>query len=96
MKGNAVDNTQSLISVIMPVYNREKTVRHSVESVLNQTYPHIELILINDGSKDSSLSVCRDIADHDGRVKVLDQANAGPAAARRTASATSPTDDIFA
>ncbi|MBR1584882.1 MAG: glycosyltransferase family 2 protein [Clostridia bacterium] len=73
---------RGLISVIMPVYNAEKTLAHSAESVLQQSYGEIELILINDGSRDSSLSLCRAIAAGDGRVRVIDQTNAGPAAAR--------------
>lgn len=66
----------------MPVYNAEKTLAASTSSVLTQTYGQLELILINDGSKDGSLALCRQIASKDPRVKVLDQPNAGPAAAR--------------
>ena len=73
---------QGRISVIMPVYNAEKTLRASVQSVLEQDYGAIELILINDGSRDKSLSLCREIAREDPRVQVIDQQNAGPAAAR--------------
>lgn len=77
-----------LISVIMPVYNAEKTLKNSVESVLSQSYPDIELILIDDGSRDRSLDLCRAIAQADRRVRVLSQKNAGPAAARNAALAT--------
>ena len=48
------------ISVIMPIYNCEKYLKRSIESVLNQTYKKLELILINDGSTDNSLKVCRE------------------------------------
>ena len=74
-----------LISVIMPVYNAEKTLAQSVESVLSQTYPQIELILVDDGSKDQSLRICREIEKSDSRVRVIAQKNAGPAIARNTA-----------
>ena len=74
-----------LISVIMPVYNAEKTLARSAASVLSQTYSHLELILIDDGSKDSSLEICREIEKSDPRVRVLSQQNAGPAIARNAA-----------
>jgi len=69
------------ISVVMPVYNAENYVRQAVESVLNQTYQNIELILINDGSTDNSLSVIQAyVADE--RVKILTQKNSGACVAR--------------
>lgn len=74
-----------LISVIIPVYNAEKTLNACVESVLSQSYSRIEVILVDDGSKDGSAALCRQIADRDGRVKFFSQPNAGPAAARNTA-----------
>ena len=74
-----------LISVIMPVYNAEKTLAASAESVLSQSYSSLELILVDDGSKDSSLTLCKSIAEKDQRVRVIAQANAGPAIARNTA-----------
>lgn len=74
-----------LISVIMPVYNAEKTVETSVMSVLAQSYPHLELILVDDGSKDESLRICRDLEKADNRVRVIAQKNAGPAMARNAA-----------
>lgn len=78
-RGNA------LISIIMPVYNAEKTLPATVDSVLQQTYPHLELILVDDGSKDDSLRLCRKFQEKDSRIKVLTQENQGPAAARNTA-----------
>ena len=76
-----------LISVIMPVYNAEKTLRASVDSVLQQTYPALELLLVDDGSRDNSLMLCRALAEEDGRVRVFTQENGGPAKARNTALA---------
>lgn len=78
---------QSLISVIMPVYNAEKTLSASVDSVLSQSYSALELILVDDGSKDGSLRLCQEIASKDARVKVISQPNAGPAMARNAALA---------
>lgn len=74
-----------LISVIMPVYNAEKTLARSAASVLSQSYPQIELILVEDGSKDQSLAKCREIEKSDPRVRVIAQGNAGPAIARNAA-----------
>ncbi len=71
-----------LISVIVPVYNAEKYLKQCVESILNQTYQNIELILIDDGSTDNSLDICNRYKKADNRVKVITQKNAGAAAAR--------------
>ena len=49
---------KELISVIIPIYNAEKYLRQCLESVINQTYKQLEIILVNDGSTDGSLSVC--------------------------------------
>ena len=74
-----------LISVIMPVYNAEKTLEKSAASILSQSYPQIELILVDDGSKDQSLRICREIEKSDPRVRVIVQENAGPSVARNAA-----------
>lgn len=70
------------LSVIVPVYNKEKFLSKCIESILNQTYKNIELILVNDGSADSSLSICNDYAKKDGRIIVVDKPNGGAASAR--------------
>ena len=70
------------ISVIVPVYNCEDYVGISIESVLKQTYQNWELILINDGSTDSSLSICQVYAQRDQRIKIIQSENLGPANAR--------------
>lgn len=71
-----------LISIIIPVYNAEKFLKKSIESVINQSYENIELILINDGSTDSSEMICDKYAVADNRIKLISQKNSGPAAAR--------------
>ncbi len=68
----------------MPVYNAEKTLTRSIGSVLSQTYSQLELILIDDGSKDHSLAICHEMEKKDPRVRVICQKNAGPAVARNT------------
>ncbi len=69
-----------LISVIIPTYNGEKTIIETIESVLNQTFQDFELIVINDGSQDSTLEIVSCIQD--SRMKVLSYPNAGLAASR--------------
>lgn len=72
------------VSIIVPVYKSEKSIGRCVESILAQTYRDIELILVDDGGGDSSLSICQDFASRDARVKVISQENGGPARARNT------------
>ena len=71
-----------LISVIIPVYNVEKYVEKTVLSILNNAYPNIEVICVNDGSTDNSLAVLQAIAQTDERVKVFDKQNGGVTSAR--------------
>lgn len=78
------DKNKPLISVIIPVYNVYDYLRKSIESVLNQTYEELEVILIDDGSTDLSGNVCDEYKNRDERVKVLHQKNAGLSAARNS------------
>ena len=71
-----------LISIIVPVYNVERYLPKCINSVLNQSVSDWELILVNDGSIDSSLQVCREYEQKDNRIKVIDQANQGVSVAR--------------
>lgn len=70
------------ISIIIPVYNAECYLRHCIESVIAQTYEDWETILVNDGSKDGSLTICQEYALKDNRIKVIDKPNGGPSSAR--------------
>lgn len=70
------------ISVIVPVYNAEKYLHECVESILSQTYPDFEIILINDGSADNSGRMCDEYAAMDSRVRVYHKANGGVSSAR--------------
>ncbi len=71
-----------LISVLLPVYNVEKYLCECLESVVNQTYKNIEIILVDDGSTDSSGAICDEYAQKDSRIKVIHQKNRGLAAVR--------------
>jgi glycosyltransferase involved in cell wall biosynthesis len=84
-----------MISVIVPVYNAEKFLNKSIESVINQSYKSVELILVNDGSTDSSEIICNKYALADNRIKVISQKNSGPAAARNTGIRYATGDLIF-
>lgn len=70
------------ISVIIPVYNVEKYLRRCVDSVLNQTYKDIEVILVDDGSPDKSPAICDEYVLKDNRVKVIHKLNGGQSSAR--------------
>ena len=71
-----------MVSVVIPVYNGEKTVERCLKSVINQTYKFLDIIVIDDGSTDRSYILCQSIAEHDSRVRVFRQKNKGVSAAR--------------
>lgn len=70
------------VSIILPVYNREDTIKDSIESIINQTYSNWELIIVDDGSKDNSEEICKKYAMKDNRINVIHQENNGPSSAR--------------
>ena len=70
------------ISIIIPVYNVENFLEQCIESVISQTYQNLQIILINDGSTDSSLNICKSYALKDERIQVIDQKNVGLSGAR--------------
>ena len=74
-------NKQSLISVIIPVYNVEKYLKICLESVVNQTYKNLEIIIVNDGSTDNSLNIMNKYKS-DKRVKIYSKENGGLSSAR--------------
>lgn len=73
---------KDLISVIVPVYNAEKTLEKCIESILNQTYKKIELLLIDDGSTDASLKTCQSYSDRLENVTTIHKNNGGQSSAR--------------
>lgn len=70
------------VSVIVPIYNSEKYLPMCIESIINQSYKNLEMILVDDGSKDNSLTICNEYADRDHRIKVIHQENRGVSTAR--------------
>ncbi|GHT18139.1 glycosyl transferase family 2 [Bacteroidia bacterium] len=68
---------EHLISIIIPVYNVEKYLRACLDSVVNQTYTNLEILLIDDGSTDRSFEICNEYAVNDSRVKIFHQENKG-------------------
>ena len=75
------------VSVIVPVYNAEKCIKRCADSILNQDYPELELILVDDGSRDRSWEIMQAIAAADSRVKAIHQENGGVSSARNRALA---------
>lgn len=71
-----------LISVIVPIYNAEPYLRKCIDSILAQTYPELEVILVDDGSSDQSGVICEEYAQRDKRIIVIHQENTGQAGAR--------------
>ena len=73
---------KGLVSIIIPVYNTERYLQRCLDSVLNQTYKNIEIIIIDDGSTDCSLKICKQYANLDQRITLIHQDNAGVSVAR--------------
>ena len=71
-----------MVSIIVPIYNKEKELNKCILSLINQSYKNLEIILINDGSKDSSKCICEKFKNQDSRVKLIDKENAGVELAR--------------
>ena len=84
-----------MISVILPIYNVEAYLPQSVESVLNQTYKDLQIILVDDGAKDSSGSLCDEYAKKDSRIKVIHKPNGGLSDARNVGTEAATGDWIF-
>lgn len=72
-----------IVSIIVPVYNSQEFIEECINSIINQTYRKLEIILVDDGSADNSLQICNDIAQTDNRIIVLSQSNKGVVNARR-------------
>jgi len=76
------NHKNELISVIVPVYNVEQYLEKCVDSIINQTYKNIEIILVDDGSKDNSGKMCDELQQKDDRIKVIHKENGGLSDAR--------------
>ncbi len=77
-----MDIIKSLVSIIVPVYNTQDYLKRCVDSLQKQTYPNLEIILMDDGSTDNSLDICRKFAEADARIKVISHPNRGVGAVR--------------
>lgn len=77
-----MEKENDLISIIVPVYNVENYLQRCIDSIVNQSYCNIEVLLINDGSTDGSLAICNENAKKDGRIIVINQNNHGLAFVR--------------
>lgn len=80
--GEDVTMETGKISVIVPIYNAETSLKRCVNSIINQSYTNIEIILVDDGSTDDSANICDEYAHKDPRIRVLHQINSGLAGAR--------------
>lgn len=83
-----------LISVIMPVYNGEKYLSQALNSIRHQTYSNLEIIVVDDGSTDSSYKICKEMVEQDPRIKLIHQDNNGVASARNTGLSAATGDYI--
>lgn len=84
-----------MISIVVPVYNSSKYLQECIDSCLNQTYQDIELVLVDDGSKDSSSEILEHNASRDQRIKFFKQENAGSCSARNKALQHITGDYVF-
>ena len=72
----------NLISIIVPIYNVEKYLKKCIDSIINQTYKNLEIILVDDGSPDNCGKICDEYAKKDNRIKVIHKENGGVSSAR--------------
>lgn len=75
-------NKEELISIIIPIYNVEEYLEDCIESVIQQTYKNLEIILVDDGSTDNCLNICNKYKKKDNRIKIIHKENAGLSDAR--------------
>lgn len=84
-----------MVSIIIPVYNREKYIEECIRSVWASTYKNYEIILIDDGSTDNTLAICRTLAEQDPAIRILEGAHSGVSAARNLGLDAAKGDYVF-
>lgn len=84
-----------VVSIVVPIYNSENYLDQCIESIVNQTYKRIEILLIDDGSTDSSYSICEKWRENDGRIKLFRKNNEGVSVARNFGTSHSSGDYIL-
>ena len=84
-----------LISIIIPVYNVEEYIEHCINNILIQTYTNIEVIIVNDGSLDDSITIAKKLTEDDSRFIYLDKENGGQSDARNAGLDIATGDYIF-
>lgn len=77
-------HVKPMISVIIPVYNLESSISKTLDSVCTQSYSNLQIVVVNDGSKDNSLNICREFAEKDCRILLIDKPNEGLSMARKS------------
>ena len=75
-------NNMPTVSIIVPVYNSERYISDCINSILKQTFPDFELLLIDDGSQDNSLGICQEFGKKDSRIRIIHKENGGVSSAR--------------
>ena len=83
------------VSIIIPVYNVEKYLEKCIKSVLNQTYQNLEIILVDDGSKDKSAIICDEYMVKDNRITVIHKQNGGLSSARNAGIEVATGEAVF-
>ena len=82
MLENGEDMNNELISIIVPIYNKEDYLRQCLDSIINQSYTNFEVLLVNDGSTDSSGIICQEYSERDSRFRYIEKKNGGVSSAR--------------
>jgi glycosyltransferase involved in cell wall biosynthesis len=87
VKYSVVSTNSPLVSVIIPAYNAEASIRQTIQSIISQVYQAIEILVVDDGSEDQTSAIVRELAQNDVRLRLFSQPNLGVAAARNAAIA---------
>ena len=88
-------NSSIVVSIVIPVYNTGKYLKKCLESVINQTFPNLQIILVNDGSTDDSIDIIQSYLCIDNRIEFIDQSNGGAAKARNAGIKRVKGDYVF-